>query len=148
MSFYFNAKEETASFQDYSVLPAGVYHMTVWEMELKTDRSENEYIKLVLAVCDGEHKSRKHFENLYLDSEFENAQRQARIILKSLCEAAGIEALQGPSDFLKLIGAEIDVKMAVYKKKDGNEMNIINNIRKHQASEPAPVKAQSNDVKW
>ena len=146
----FNAKEETATLSDFSPLPAGIYHMCVEEMELKIDQNGLEYIALNFIVCDGEHKQRKIFENLYLSHQIETLQRNSRAKLKLLCEAKGVEALKGSSDFAQFIGFEVWVKLGLYegKTQDGTKKarNIINGIKPFESDdvpEPPAPKAPS-----
>ena len=145
---FFDAKSETATLSDFSPLPAGVYHMCVEEMELKIDQNGLEYIALNLIVCDGDHKQRKIFENLYLSHEIETLQRNSRAKLKLLCEAKGIDGLKSSSEFAQFMGFEVWVKLGVYdsKSKDGTKKtrNIINGIKPYVSDDvPDPAPAQT-----
>lgn len=134
---WFDARNETAELNDYSPLPNGVYYMTVAEAETKHDRNGNEFIGVMFEVCNGEHKGRKLFQNLYLHSEYENQERTGRAILKLLCRAADLPTLHGPKDLMKFIGMELDVKVGSYKKKDsGDVINVVNGIVRHEPEEP------------
>ena len=103
--------------------------MFVEECELATDKNDQEYIKLVLEVLDGEKKGRKLFENLRLDSEYEGVKKQSEAVLKKLCEAKGIDSLGGPRDLAKFIGLELDVKIGLFTTKKGEQKNAINGMR-------------------
>lgn len=147
---WFSAKDSKADFNDYSPLPAGIYKMFVEECELATDKNNQEYIKLVLEVLDGEKKGRKLFENLRLDSEYEGVKKQSEAVLKKLCEAKGIETLGGPRDLAKFIGLELDVKIGLFTTKKGEQKNAINGMRKsatEQVQKPA-TPPPGNDVPW
>lgn len=126
MTDYFNAKTETSTIENnFSPLAAGTYEMYVDEIEERDDKYGNAYIKCVLAVTEGKNKGRKHFENLYLaHPEWEGTVTRSRAVLKTICESAKVEALRGPADLRKLIGAEITVQFGVYKDK-----NIINEVK-------------------
>lgn len=138
MSDWFNAKEETATLNDNSIIPAGLYNVVVSGMELKVDKFKHDYINLEMTISDGPLKNRKFWENLYLVSTEDWIQNKGRAIMKALCDATGIEKLGGPSDLVKFIGKEAVLKLGVYKNKDTHvERNIVNGITAAMKTTPA-----------
>lgn len=153
MSF-FDAENEQSELNDFTPLPAGTYHMCVTDMDMKEDQHGIEYIAVTYEVCDGDHKNRKLFDNIYLTHEIESLQKNSRAKLKLLCQAKNIKSLGGPSDLAKFIGLEVWLKVDLYtskKKEDAKPRNIINKIAPYTSNdvpEPQAVAMPASKAPW
>lgn len=76
---------------DFAPLPAGVYTGMVTASEMKdTKNMDGKYLKLTIAIQDGEYKGRNMFVNLNLLNKDATAVKIAQAELKGLCNALGL----------------------------------------------------------
>jgi len=123
---WFDAKNETAKLNDFSLIEPGVYVATITEVGLKDDQYGNEYVRFELTFDN----RRKYFDNVYMaHPQFADMATKGRARLKLYCQLAGLDDLKGPNDLKRLIGAQYRVQMGAYTPKNGFEKkNVINNI--------------------
>jgi hypothetical protein len=125
MSF-FNAKEETATLNEFSLIEPGTYVATIMACQESEDKYGNDYIKFELELGNG----RKYFDNIYLSHpEFDSLVTKSRARLKLYVELHGMEELKSPADLRYLVGAQYRIQMGAYAPKTGGDKrNVINNI--------------------
>jgi hypothetical protein len=123
---WFDAKNETAKLNDFSLIEPGVYVATITEVGLKDDQYGNEYIRFELTF----ENRRKYFDNVYMaHPQFEDMATKGRARLKLYALLAGLDDLKGPNDLKRLIGAQYRIQMGAYTPKNGfDKKNVINNI--------------------
>lgn len=97
---------------DYEALPPGKYMVLVEKAEVKdTKAGDGKYIKLQLAVLDGEFKGRRLFDNINIVNPNSQCVEIGARSLSALCRAIGVMYLEDCSQFLnKSCIASVKVK--------------------------------------
>jgi len=136
---------------EYDPLPTGGYLMILASSEKKPTQRGSAYFKFEFEVIDGEYTGRKHFENLNLWNENQEAVRIAKQTLASVCKAVNV--LQ-PRDTSELHDIPMMVFVKVKEDKEGVPRNQITKILSQaDAAKVAPVSgrgpaaAKSADLK-
>ena len=117
-----------------TTLPAGKYHVSVTNAEVKNSQAGNPMLKLEFTVQDGQWTKRRIWKSFMLEHDNKKVVEIARSQIKALCLAAGKEPrFTSPTD---LLGYEMEVTTKV-NDRDQAEINYF---------KPLPKKAQSNGV--
>lgn len=122
---WFDAASETATIKQFEPLPPGTYQACITDIIAKLDVNNNEYIKVDFETAKG-----KVIDFLYLQSPYEEKERNGRAKLKLLCQIKGIQSLGGPSDLANFVGMECQIVVGQYtQKKEGFLPIIRNNVK-------------------
>lgn len=103
----------------YTPIPEGQYDLIVEKAELTRSKNNNEMLKLVFKVTEGEFAGRKLFQNLMLEHANEKVVQIAKAQLHAMLVLSGTKSIDGPSD---LIGASFATKVVVTKRQDTGEL--------------------------
>lgn len=134
----------TEGVPETDVLPAGIYNVQISNTEIRATKDGfGKILVLEMTVIDGQHKGRKHWENLNVVNKNETAQNIARRTQKQIENAIGCGPVR---DTTVLHNRPFAVEFTV---KDEGDYGIKNRIKKvmpfanptppgPQNSQPAP----------
>lgn len=103
----------------FSPVPAGVYNVTVTDVEETVTKKMDKRLKMTFAITDGEYAGRKIFEGYQLTGS-DKAVAIGRSQLKSLWKCAGHNTfeIESPDQFLNI---EVAASIKIKKGEDGYE---------------------------
>ena len=120
----------------YELLPAGKYRAQIVESEMRVTRNGmGQFLWLMLDILDGEHKSRKIFDQLNLVNPNPTTVEIAQRTLSAICHATG-KMHVSDSEELHLIPMTIQVKIKPPKNGYG-ESNAIAYLPPERGAAPA-----------
>lgn len=127
--------------QDFELLPAGEYLVSVEDATIKETQSGGAGINVKLYIAEGDYQGRYLFD--WINVAHPSSQKCVDIglaQLKRLVEASGIDTSVPFTDPAVLIGKLVIAKAGIQKGKDGYEDK--NNVKTYKpASQPKPTSA-------
>lgn len=82
----------------FDELPVGQYKVCIEDTESKTSKSGNMYVSCKIAVTEGQHQGRYHFENLNVGHPDADVVARAHKTIKEMSVAMGITGVQNHED--------------------------------------------------
>lgn len=119
----FDAEAQDAP-RSFEPIPAGSYRLEIQDAEVKATTAGNgQYLKVELAVIDGEYEGRRVFCNFNLQNPSAEAERIGREQFGALCRAAKKPKV---SDANELLGLQFEARVKIRPARDGyNAQNEI-----------------------
>ena len=129
-------------------IPAGDYDAIIIGSEMKATKDRNgTYLRLELAVLNGQFQNRKLSTNLNLVNANAKAVEIAKGSLSAICRAVGVLT---PNDSSELHGKPLTVKVTIRKSDEYGDQNEIKAFKVRGSSPPAaaPATPTSEPAPW
>ena len=134
----FDVESLPVSENNYEVLPAGWYDVTIAGAEIRNTKSGNgQYIAVRYDVLGPTHQGRVVFGNLNIKNESSKAEEIGRQQLGELMRAIGLTKV---SDTDQLIGGTLQIKLAIRTQEGYDPTNDVRGFKSiNGGSVPAPA---------
>jgi hypothetical protein len=120
----------------FEVVPAGEYEVAIVSSVVETTKDKlGKFLKLELAVLNGQYQNKKIFDRLNLWNKSAQATEIARGTLSAICRAVGVMT---PEDSSALHNKPMRVKVVVKKSPEFGESNEVKAYKPRNGAPPAP----------
>jgi len=145
-----NTEGNTEGLTDFSPVPDGDYAVVIKKSEyVQTKAKTGYYLKLEIAIVEGEYRNKKLWANLNLDNPNPKAVEFANRTLNSICKACGKVGVEDSEELHGIVMcATVTLKPATAMHPAGNEIKFFKEYEGDGRVDTPPVEKKADKVPW